>query len=107
MMDWVPIRCADWDLSENGSVLLIRPKFESRWMNLLICKFGVSPVYRIRLDAYGSVVWECCDGTKTALEISEHLKAQFSEIEETVYQRVALFLNSLMQQRCITLNDVH
>jgi hypothetical protein len=106
-MNCVPIRFADWDRLQNGSVLLIRPKFESRLMNRLIHKLGISPVYRITLDAYGSAVWECCDGQKTALEISEHLKAQFSEIEESVYQRVALFLSILLHQRCITLKDVH
>ncbi|HDQ45248.1 MAG TPA: PqqD family protein [bacterium] len=106
MMEWVPVRNADWEHSSDGSVTLRKPKSGNWLINLIIRKTGVSPTCRIRLDAYGSAVWEWCDGKRTAFEIAEQLRRRFREIEDTVYDRVGQFLGDLARHQCITFRDL-
>ncbi|MEE9390229.1 MAG: PqqD family protein [Candidatus Aminicenantaceae bacterium] len=60
-----------------------------------------NPKYKINLDDFGSFLWELCDGTTTVQELSECMKDKFGDKIEPLYDRLALFLQSLERNRFI------
>lgn len=62
-----------------------------------------NPYFRIKLDEIGSAVWEMCDGEKTVREIGECLHQRFKDKIEPVYDRLAVFLQTLERNRFIVL----
>jgi hypothetical protein len=89
----VPVPALGSELGEAGTVVLIRPKILSpRWAWLL--RLMKKPVYRVRLDARGTAVWQACDGERTVAEVARVVARAFPEEPDTTL-RTALFLQEL------------
>jgi hypothetical protein len=59
------------------------------------------PYFKIKLDDVGSYIWELCDGKKTVKDVAECLQNEFGEKVEPLYDRLALFLQSLEKNHFI------
>lgn len=92
-------------MGDGDKVVILRPKFENRWLGRWLLSRMKNPYYRVRLDTYGSCVWKNCDGKTTVGEIAENLKERFGDSIEPVYQRLAFFLNQLWRGKFITYQD--
>lgn len=89
----VPVPALGSEPGEAGAVVLIRPKILSpRWAWLL--RLMKKPVYRVRLDARGTAVWQACDGERTVAEVARVVARTFPEESDTTL-RTALFLREL------------
>jgi hypothetical protein len=55
----------------------------------------------VELDEFGSFVWEAADGEKTVFEIGVLLKERFGADIEPIYERLAVFLRILKNNRLI------
>ena len=105
LLDLRPLRNLRWEEKEQGLVVLLVPKFRNRhlvkWFTPLLAK----PNFRARLDAHGSFLWQQCDGNTTVLEIGEKMKERFHEPVEDIYDRIGKFIQKLVRDEFITLND--
>ncbi|MDR1514944.1 MAG: PqqD family protein [Synergistaceae bacterium] len=63
----------------------------------------IPDTFTIKLDAYGSFVWDAIDGARNAGEICDMLKDKFGYGVEPVYERLAAYLNLLKNNKLITL----
>lgn len=63
----------------------------TRW---LVPLFG-KKTFRLKLDDYGSFVWQACDGRTTVEEIGVQMKEKFGNAVEPVYERIGRFIQSL------------
>ena len=98
----VPVQALSSEPGENDTVVLIRPKILSpRWAWLV--RLMKNPVYRVKLDARGTVVWRACDGTRTVARVAESVAASFAGDDHPV-GRTALFLRELAKGGFITLS---
>lgn len=89
----VPVQSLASEPGEAGTVVLIRPKILSpRWAWLL--RLMKKPVYRVRLDARGTAVWQACDGERTVAEVARVVALASPEEPDTTV-RTALFLREL------------
>lgn len=89
----VPVQALLSEPGEVGKVVLLRPKILSRrWVWLL--KLMKKPVYRVKLDARGTAVWQACDGVRSVSQVAELVAQAFPEEPETTY-RTALFIREL------------
>ena len=60
-----------------------------------------SPHFKVQLDEFGSFVWKQCDGEKTVEQIGQELKNKFQGDIDPVYERLAVFIQSLARYKFI------
>lgn len=97
----VPVQALASEPGEEGKIVLLRPKILSkRWVWLL--RMMKKPLYRVKLDARGTAVWQACDGARTVAQVAALVAARFPEEPNTTL-RTALFLRELWRGQFLKL----
>ena len=91
---WVPARRADHRL-EDGRVVVMAPKFRNRLGKRMVSLMRKDQEYNLRLDEFGSTVWDLIDGRHTVGQIAEGLADRFGEEAQPALPRLLMFLRSL------------
>lgn len=90
--DIVPTPLVKSKTTEEGKIVLLKPKFKnSLFVKYLMPKMK-HPYYKINLDEIGSAAWKQIDGTKNAGEIGEELEKEFGSKIHPVFERLGKFL---------------
>lgn len=97
----IPVRCVDFEISEKDRVVLLKPKFSSKFVQKYIIPKMKYPYYHIHLDEVGTSVWNSINGKRTAVEIGEKLKRELGEKIDPVYERLGMFLAKLRNEKFI------
>ena len=95
LLDLIPVKNIKFEESSDGLITIFKPKFKNKLMVKYIASRLKSPDYKVNLDEFGSFVWKHCDGKNTVEQIGELLKHNFQEDIEPVYERLAVFIQSL------------
>lgn len=101
LLELTPQRKADWETTGDGLVVLLIPKFRNQLMAQWVLPMLKSKFFRIKLDTYGSFVWKQCDGNTPVREIGDHMKREFGESAEPVFDRIGKFLHKLEREEFI------
>ena len=90
-LDNIPKINKKWELTEQGEVEIT---VENKGVfHRIAQKFFKKPRYSfIKLDEYGSCVWQQIDGEKTIYEIGQILKSQHKKAANQLYERLAKFM---------------
>ncbi|HLO67683.1 MAG TPA: PqqD family protein [Holophaga sp.] len=103
-MTWVPVQAVESERTEDGLVVLLRPKFTSprlAWLQKRLSR----PHFRVRLDRRGSYIWEAVDGRRTVREVCDALRAGLGAEAEPVEERAVAFLHHLLSGRFLRLEE--
>ncbi|HEX9975501.1 MAG TPA: PqqD family protein [bacterium] len=95
LLDLIPEQKIKFKESEDGVITLLKPKFENTFLVKYFLPRIRKPNFKIKLDQFGSFVWKQCDGNNTVAQIANLLQEHFKEDIEPVYDRLALFMQSL------------
>lgn len=99
LFDTKPKRTVHWEVDENGQAILLVPRFTNRlavkWLMPRISK----PNFHVKLDQYGSFVWNQCDGTTTVAETAKSMAERFEQPVDSLYVRIGLFLQKLVRDK--------
>lgn len=95
------MRNIQWETGENGQVVLLVPKFQNRFLVKWIQPRLSRPYFRVKLDAYGSFIWQQCDGSATVAQIAVLMKDKFSEEMESMYKRINVFIRRLDESKFV------
>ncbi|MHB2148882.1 PqqD family protein [Calditrichota bacterium LG25] len=99
----IPVRQFEWKIEEESQrVIILRPKYISKWAQKLTKPFTGESFFKIKLDALGSQVWQYCDGAHSVEEILHILQKKFPE-EEDLDKRFVLFIKQLYREKFINL----
>ncbi len=101
LLDLIPKKLLQSKENDDGTITILKPKFQNKLMKKLVLPRMKRPNFRINLDEYGSFVWKMIDGQKTVEEIANDLKENFSEQVEPVYERLSVFIHSLVRYKFI------
>lgn len=101
LLDLKPTRNINWENGEGDLIVLLKPKFSNRWLAKLFLPRMKRPHYRIKLDDFGSLVWNCCDGKTTVRQIGASLQKKFGDKVEPVYERLGVFLRQLEENKFV------
>jgi hypothetical protein len=101
-----PLRNVSWELDDNDQVVLLIPKFRNRLAVKYVLPYLARPHFRIRLDAFGSFVWNRFDGQTPIKEIAASMRANFGESVEPVYERIGKFVQTLEREKFVILDAV-
>lgn len=105
-LDFIPMKSEkiQYKEEEGGNIQLIVPR--TSFFDKVAIKFFFSPeAFKIDLDDMGSFIWNNIDGEKNVYEIGELVKERFGEDAEPLYERLAEYLNILMNNKFIKFVD--
>lgn len=108
-LDLRPVRLMKSEKRDEDCVNILLPRFKNRWSKKLLQPNWKDEAIRIKLDIFGSAVWELIDSSRTTGGISNRLKEIFPEklgVTEETEERVSKFLSLLYQQRFITFREI-
>ena len=105
LMELVPERAIDNEITEDGKIVLLIPKFKGLIGKIILPRMK-SPYFRLNLDEFGSFVWNHCDGDSNVFQISESIRAEFGEAVEPKEKRLAMFIQKLYQAKALNLRKV-
>lgn len=103
LLELIPRRKVEFDVDDEQIVTVKLPRFQKRWMLEHLVPRWKSPTINTRLDRIGSFMWLQCDGKRTVHEIAEHMREEFGEDIEPVYDRLKLFLQQLGRREYVIL----
>jgi hypothetical protein len=102
----VPQPLLKHEVTEEGQVKLLLPRFRAPWMQWLQKRLKKRPYIRLKLDEIGSAVWKLMDGQKTVHEIGNLLEQELGEKVQPVHQRLGFFLGMLKRNKFVTWEHV-
>jgi len=105
LLDLIPTRNIQSEELSNGRITLLKPKFKNRFFVKYILPRLKSRYYRIKLDDFGSYVWIHCDGRNTVGQIANLLREKFKDEVDPVYDRLAVFMQSLARYQFIVYSN--
>lgn len=101
LLDLIPKRVAKYEQSGDGLITILKPKFKNKLLVKYLLPRLKSPNFKVNLDQFGSFVWKQCDGKNTVEQIGNLLKEKFKNDIEPVYDRLAVFIQSVARYRFI------
>jgi hypothetical protein len=104
LLELTPQQRATWEAAENGSVVVLVPRFNHELLVRWLVPRLKNPHIRVKLDKLGSYVWKQCDGRTTVAEIAERLRSEFADSAESAEDRIRTFLLMLEKSDLINLN---
>jgi len=106
LLDLIPKRVAQFEESSDGLVTILKPKFSNRLMVKYVLPRLKNPNFKVNLDQFGSFVWKLCDGTTTVEQIGRSLKENFQQDIEPLYERLSVFIQSLVRYRFLAYTNL-
>lgn len=102
LLKFVPVRHIKYITDPETNLIIIKkPKFTNRFLQKHLLPVLSNKEFSIKLDEYGSHVWQEIDGKKNIQQIAEQLKEKYGESVEPVYERVGKFIVSLEKNKFI------
>ena len=101
-LEFIPVRNFNWSISEEtAKVVVERPKFDNAILKKYLLPYFKKQNFDVKLDDFGSFVWQKIDGEKNIYEIALELEKEFGEEVQPVYDRISQFIKHLRQQRFV------
>jgi hypothetical protein len=104
LLELTPEQRATWETAENGTVVVLVPKFHHELLVKWLVPRLKYPHVRVKLDRLGSFVWKQCDGRTTVAEIAARLRTEFADSAESAEDRIRTFLLMLEKSDLVNLN---
>lgn len=108
-LDLHPIRLMESEKRDEECVNILLPRFKNSLANKLFQPRWKGEHIRIKLDTFGSAVWQLIDGRSSTGEICRAMTASFPEklaSDDETAERVGKFLSMLYQQRFISFTEI-
>jgi len=94
LLELVPRTLAEWE-NDGDRVRILLPRFGSGRIGRFLERHLKSSPIRVRLDEFGSAVWQLCNGKRNVQEIADSLLARFGSRIQPVHDRLATFFRQL------------
>ena len=105
-MEITPFKIYDEEVDSNGRVTIIVPKFKKEFAINIIKQLGKPMNIRIKLDEFGSEVWQLLNGNRNVTAICKKLVEKFGDKIQPVEERLTKFLTNLYLQGYISFNEI-
>ncbi len=99
-LDLFPIR--EHELKRGDTELaVIEVPHPENWFTRIFLPKPKHPAQIIRLDEFGSFVWELCDGNHTIRDIADRLVQKFGDSVKPVEERTVIFVQMMYKQEFV------
>jgi hypothetical protein len=100
ILDLKPRQLYPSELADKGKVVVLVPEPQSKLVEWFTPKKNRMNL-RVKLDIFGSAVWDQCDGRKTVKDIAERMKQDYGTFAEPVDKRVSGYIKQLQIKKFI------
>lgn len=107
LLELKPVRNVQSTTNSDGTVVLIVPKFQGRFLSRWIMPYLAKPHVQLKLDAHGGFFWNACDGKTSVREIAGKMVEHFGEDVEPMLDRVSAFMRRLDESKFILIDGSH
>ncbi len=97
LLEWTPVRVAEWR-DVDGGIVLERPPAKRSGIRGIGRLTSLMAPQRVRLDDVGSFSWKRFDGETTVGEVCGALRERFGESVEPAEERLGRFVHSLRRE---------
>jgi len=91
----------EWETGEKDIIVLLIPKFHNKFLVKYVTPNLKHPFFHIKLDEYGSLIWNMCDGDTTIGQISDELTKIYGENFDPSFQRISNFFSQLIRDKFV------
>lgn len=106
-LDLTPIRLYSEEESNDDLVTVIIPKFKNKLAVKYISPKLKSDHFKIKLDKFGSAVWQMINGKIKVDQIIKNLKKKFGDDIEQEHERTTKFIFQLYEQGFISFKELN
>ncbi len=106
LLDLIPETAVEVERTEDGQIIVLEPRFSGGFLGKYIQPRLKRKHLAIDLDEIGTVVWDACDGKRDVRAIAALLAERFGDDFDPEYQRLALFIRTMVQRGWLRYRDV-
>lgn len=106
-LDLTPVKLYSEEVDENKLVTVIIPKFKNKIVLKLVSTKLKSDNFKIKLDKYGSAVWQNINGKNRVEQIIKNLEKIFGQEFEESVERTTKFIHQLYSQGFISFKELN
>jgi len=106
-LDLTPIKLEHEEVIDSGLITIVIPKFKNKLAVKYVMPNMKSGVINLKLDKFGSGVWENINGKNSVQKIIDKLVQEFGEEIQPAEERVSKFIFQLYEQRLISFNELN
>ena len=105
-MDFIPVRNPEieYEVDDKG-IITVFIEWKGIYHKIAQKFFKRPKVSEIKMDAYGSFIWQTIDAQKNVYQLSKELKTQFPKMEKPL-PRLIKFLEIMKDHHLITFEEV-
>lgn len=105
LLELRPSRNIQWNVGDDEKVTLRVPKFKHPLLVKWIVPMLAKPEILVKLDSFGSFLWNRCDGRTTVEQLGREMAERFGEPVDDLYDRIGKFLGKLARGKLIRLDQ--
>lgn len=106
-LDLTPQRIYSEQKNDDGLITVIIPKFKNKIAVKLVSPRLKSDHFKIKLDKFGSAVWENINGNAKVEKIIKDVKKKFGDELEQEEERITKFIFQLYSQGFISFKELN
>ena len=106
-LDLTPIKLEHEEVIDSGLITIVITKFKNKLAVKYVMPNMKSGVINLKLDKFGSGVWENINGKNSVQKIIDKLVQEFGEEIQPAEERVSKFIFQLYEQRLISFNELN
>lgn len=106
-LELTPLRIYSEQKNDDGLVTVIIPKFKNKIAVKFISPRLKSDHFKIKLDKFGSSVWENINGSTKVEKIIKSVKKKFGDELEQEEERITKFIFQLYSQGFISFKELN
>lgn len=106
-LDLTPIKLYAEEIGNDELVTVIIPKFKNKFAVKFVSPNLKSDHFKIKLDKFGSAVWENMNGKKNVEQIINHLKQKFGDEIQEAEERTTKYMFQLYEQGFISFKEIN
>ena len=92
-LEYIPVANFNWRVSEETKKVVVeRPKFDNAILKKYLLPYFKKQNFDVKLDDFGSFVWQQIDGEKNIYEIANVLEKKYGKKVQPVYERISQFI---------------
>lgn len=102
-LDFVPVKnsALPWELDDEG-IVTVEVVHRGIAAKVAQVAFNRPKKSSIKMDVFGSFIWQQIDGEKNIYEIGQQVKGRFGKDAEPLYERLVTFFRILAENKYIT-----
>lgn len=102
-LDYIPVRSSSlpWTQDEEG-IVTVEVTHRGLADKVAQVAFNRPKVSHVKLDQFGSFIWQQIDGERNIYLIGEEVKNRFGKEAEPLYERLIMFFKILLDNKYVT-----